>query len=380
MNGERAIVIGAGVVGLGHALAAARRGWRVTVLERGPRPLGASVRNFGMLWPVGLTPGPWLETALAGRAMWLDVLRGAGAWAQALGSMFVATTPTELAVMEEFASGSPGPGLDVSMLTREEACEASALLRPEAVLGAMRSGTEVGIQPAEALAALTTLLRDRHGVEFRFRTAAVGVEGTRVRTADGQWHHAERVVVAGGADFETLYPRELAALGLKRCKLQMLSVAAPKVPVGPLLASGLTLRHYASFERCASIEQLRREIRERDARLDEFGIHVMAAQHAERLVLGDSHDYADPDSPFDSGVIDELILGELRRFMRVPDWSITERWHGVYSKKPGEQYVLAEPGPGVWLAQAVGGLGMTLALGAADRAWAGGLEARAVGA
>jgi glycine/D-amino acid oxidase-like deaminating enzyme len=58
MSGERDAVIGAGIVGFALARALARRGRSVTVFETGATPHGASVRNFGTLWPIGQPAGP----------------------------------------------------------------------------------------------------------------------------------------------------------------------------------------------------------------------------------------------------------------------------------------------------------------------------------
>ncbi len=41
-------VVGAGILGLAHALAAVRLGKRVVVIDRDARANGASVRNFGL--------------------------------------------------------------------------------------------------------------------------------------------------------------------------------------------------------------------------------------------------------------------------------------------------------------------------------------------
>jgi len=46
-------VVGAGIVGLAHALAAARRGLRVVVLDREAEAIGASLRNFGFVTVTG---------------------------------------------------------------------------------------------------------------------------------------------------------------------------------------------------------------------------------------------------------------------------------------------------------------------------------------
>src|SRR5690242_2481761 len=56
-------VIGAGVLGTFHAYFACKKGLRTVLIERGGLPGEASVRNFGILFPSGMTAGPWHRRA-----------------------------------------------------------------------------------------------------------------------------------------------------------------------------------------------------------------------------------------------------------------------------------------------------------------------------
>lgn len=111
-NGERqrVAVIGAGIVGLSHAWSAARRGCDVVLLERDRQACGASIRNFGMVWPIGQPNGPNHRAALRSRELWLQLLEETGFWHRACGSLHVAFRDGELAVLSEFAEVAGGGG------------------------------------------------------------------------------------------------------------------------------------------------------------------------------------------------------------------------------------------------------------------------------
>lgn len=365
-------IVGAGIAGLAHALSAARRGHRVTVFERGRTAAGASIRNFGMVWPIGQPAGDRHAIALKSRALWLELGREAGLWVNPCGSIHLAHRDDEWAVLEEFARAAPDLGYTCEIWTRDEVLERTDAANHDGLIGGLFSPTELAVNPRTAIRMLPDWLARRFGVRFEFGTAITDIDQGWVRSADGRSWDFHRTLVCGGADFETLFPEVFHTSGLKRCKLQMLATATQPDgwKLGPHLASGLTLRHYANFGVAPSLSAVRNRIAAETPELDRFGIHVMASQNdAGEVILGDSHEYDEAISPFDKAEIDALILRELRRVIRLPDWTIAQTWHGVYAKHEERPVFEAEPMPGVHIRTGTGGAGMTMALGLAERCW-----------
>src|SRR3954454_21074020 len=83
-------VIGAGIVGLAHALAASRLGLSVVVIDRDPQAAGASIRNFGFVVVSGEERGTVWQRAMRSRDVWLEVAGRAGIEVLQRGSIVVA--------------------------------------------------------------------------------------------------------------------------------------------------------------------------------------------------------------------------------------------------------------------------------------------------
>ena len=99
------LIVGAGILGLSHAYAAARRGLKVRVFERSETPLGASVRNFGQALVTGQPPGAMLELARASREIWGQWAQLAGLQLKRNGSYLFARTEAQEQLLEAFCAG-----------------------------------------------------------------------------------------------------------------------------------------------------------------------------------------------------------------------------------------------------------------------------------
>ena len=362
-------IVGAGIIGLAHAYLAAKAGHSVVVFERNPVPIGASIRNFGMIWPIGQPAGTLHQTALRSREIWLDILREADLPYQATGSLHAVYRADEAEVGMEFAEKATSLGYDCAWLKAKEAASRGAVLNPNGLLGALWSPVELTVDPRLAMNQLPEFLAERYGVEFHFNTAIRHIAMPSLTAGSRSWK-AETVVLACGDDYQTLFPETLEGLNLERCKLQMLRTVAqpPTWQLGPSLAFGLTFRHYPAFQICESLPALVARVAAETPELDRWGIHVMVSATADgALTLGDSHQYGLAVDIFDRAEINHLIVEYVRQRVRAPKLEIEQLWHGVYAKHPVEPYIRYSPAPNVQGIVVTSGAGMTLSFGLAEQ-------------
>lgn len=353
-------IVGAGIVGLSHALAAHRRGYSVCVVDRDERPKGATIRNFGMVWPIGMPADDRRRLALRSAEIWLELSADADFFAERRGSLHLARREDELAVLGEFLADH-AEGLDCRMLSGDEIAGAFPGVRHEGLLGGLRCTNEVAVDPREAADAIARWL-DARGVAFRWRAMAIRAGDGILELSSGERIAAERIIVCSGDDTQTLFPEAYVDQPLTLTKLQMLRLAAPRWRLPAHVAGGLTLRHYASFAACPTLPALQERIASENPIYDEFGIHVMATQRPDgTLVIGDSHVYDSGIFCFDSAEIERIILDYLGEMLEIEALPIVDRWHGIYPKRTDDRAVLrVDPAPGVTLVNCVGGAGMTL--------------------
>lgn len=368
MKTRSAIVIGAGIVGLAMARALSKKGYHVRVFERSSRAVGASIRNFGMVWPVGQS-GRLYERALRSREIWKEAGSTGAFWHEQAGSLHLAYHQDEWQVLQElhesFRKDRP-----VQLLTPSQVTNMSEAVVENGLLGGLHSADELIVDPREAIAALPGWLTERYEVEFSWNKCVSYISDNTVYVGNDEEYQADLIAVCSGADFETLYPEAFSKYPLTRCKLQMMRFRSQPDAwrIGPALCGGLSLIHYKSFMAAASLPALKERYQRELPEYLDWGIHVMVSQNGYgELTVGDSHEYGSVHDPFDKEFINRMIVDYLKTFARFRDWTISETWNGIYPKlTDGEADLFFSPEPGVFVVNGLGGAGMTLSFGLAE--------------
>ncbi|GAB3661963.1 TIGR03364 family FAD-dependent oxidoreductase [Actinocorallia lasiicapitis] len=354
------LVVGAGIVGLAHAVEAHLRGLSVAVVERDAFAAGASVRNFGHICTTA-QDGTSLTYALAARERWTWLAAEAGFTALECGTVVVARHRDEMAVLEQFAEVR---GRSQAVLLDRAGVTAHLSVHDGSVIGGAHLPLDLRVDPREAIPALARWLAGR-GVPISWGTNVLGVEPGLVRTTRGDVR-ASRVVVAVGHDVDRLLPELAEDAGLTRCRLRMLQVAAPDgLRVRPGVLTGTSLLRYGGFASLPAAATVAERVRRDTPELVAAAVNLMFTQRPDGdLVLGDTHHYAATHEPFGDEALSELLLQEGARLLGVAGLRVRKRWHGVYASAP-EPFLDRDAADGVRVVSVTSGIGMTTAHGLA---------------
>ena len=358
-------VVGGGIVGLAHALMAARMGKRVVVIERDPRANGASIRNFGFITVTGQERGLSWQLARRTRDIWAEVAPEAGIRIEHHGLYVTARSAEAMAVIEAFLGTEMGEGcrLDSAEFFRA----ASGGLGGPDLQGALYSPHEIRVESRDAIPALAAYLAERLDVTFLTQTTAFGIAPPRIETSRGPVE-AEAVVVCPGDDFSTLYPDRIAAYNLRRCRLSMLRLVDPRLRLPAALMSDLGLVRYRGYGALPEARALEAKLRAEQPRHFDNGVHLIVAQGADgSLIVGDSHHYADLPPPFAPASAEDDILDEYARATGQAAPPVLERWTGIYAVADDRTFLVDTPEPAVRLAIVTSGTGASTGFGIAER-------------
>ncbi|GLI01145.1 NAD(P)/FAD-dependent oxidoreductase [Phytohabitans aurantiacus] len=190
-------VVGAGIVGAACALACARRGLSVVVLERGGLVAGTTGSGEGNLLVSDKPPGPELDLALLSLRLWRE-------WApelgdielEAKGGLIVTRSDAALPALSAAARAQAVAGVLAEELDAAAVREREPAIAPD-VVGGVYYPQDMQVQPARAAAAMLAAARDL-GARVLLRTPAVAVRPDGVDTPTSSVT-ARWVVNAAGA-------------------------------------------------------------------------------------------------------------------------------------------------------------------------------------
>jgi FAD dependent oxidoreductase TIGR03364 len=333
-------VVGAGIIGLSCARAAARQGLRVVVIDRDPQSVGASVRNFGFISVTGQERGTAWTRARRTCAIWEEVAREAGIPILQRGLWMMVRRPEAVAILESFLKTEMGEGCEILSRTAAQGC-CSELVNAQ-VQAVLRSSIELRVESREAIPKIAAWL-ERLGVVFLRQTAVHSVDPPRVATSRGVVS-AGAVIVCPGDDITTLFPQRIAKYQVTRCKLQMLRLADPGFRLPSTLMSDLGLLRYAGYSALPEAAALRARLEAEQGEHLRHGIHLIVAQSADgSLIVGDSHHYAATPDFFADERVDTLILDEFSAALGRPPPLVRERWIGTYCAAPDRTMFIDAP-------------------------------------
>jgi FAD dependent oxidoreductase TIGR03364 len=351
-------VVGAGILGQACALAAARSGSRVVVIDRDAQANGASVRNFGFITVTGQQRGDCWRRAVRSRDVWDEIAPQAGVEIVHKGLLVVARRPEAAQVLEAFARSEMGAGCRLHDGGAAPRLQSGLLGGFEAVL---ESPHERRVESRDALPRLASWLERAYGVAFMRNTVALGVTPNSVSTSRGEVN-AGAVAVCAGDDFHTLFSDRIAPYRLMRCKLQMLRArSVGGVRISRAIMTDLSLVRYLGYAELPEARALRRRLDvEQSAHLG-AGIHLIVVGAVDgSMVVGDSHVYADTPDPFASEAFEEMILDEYEALFGDRP-KVEERWTGTYASADDRLMLVDAPYPNVRIAIVTSGTGASTA-------------------
>ena len=324
------VIVGAGVVGMGAAIAAQKQGVKkILIVERHQACTGASIRNFGFITITGLRQKIMQERSLRSREIWLDIIKKAKITINHRGLYLIAQHKESIPVLEEYLKIDPRS--TVRLLSKKEMELHHPLFKKNKNFGGLHSTDEVRIEPRLAVPAVAKYLEST-GIDFLWKEEVLDFTDKQIVTQKRKIQF-KKLIMAPGNHLKGLGRNVFEKRKIQSSKLHMLRVMPEKkikLPGG--IMADLTLMRYPGYENLPSKKKLDKVIQKTcRAELDN-GIHVIVVQGKDgSLIIGDSHQYThDTHYPFEKEKIDTLILNKFKQILPIGKYNVVERWVGEY--------------------------------------------------
>lgn len=370
------LVVGAGILGTGHALQALRSGYSVILSEKDNAPQEATVRNFGQAVISGLSRGKWKQYGLDSLALYQEIQAEFDLGIRNNGTYYIASNADELQLIEELYAINVQDNYRCQLLNKAECLQRFATLRPEYCLAALYFPLELSIEPRTMIHRLLVYLQKKYPDTFQYLPntsicACTPVNGgAMAETTKGEKLKASKIIICSGSEFRLLYPEIFRNSKLVVSKLQMMQTyPLPGVHLPGNILTGLSIRRYESFQQCPS--WAKKDDAVYDPKLLDYGIHILFKQALDgSIIIGDSHEYAPASAVDQLGFdvhteINELMLNEAQRILQLPNWRMQKYWNGFYSQVKGADMFHLQVDENIQILTGIGGKGMTSGLGLA---------------
>ncbi len=337
---ERAVVIGAGMVGAACADALSRLGWAVTVAESGPVGGGATAAGMGHLVVMDDSPA---QLALTARSLELWAALApelpAAAEYRTCGTLWVANDEEELSGVTPKQSAYHRAGRDAELLDAREVARHEPALRGGLAGGLRVPGDAVVYAPVAA-----KFLLERSGATL-VRARVSGLLDNGVRLEDGRTLEADLTVLANGTGATRLLPE--LPLRARRGQLLITERGALKVH-HQLVELGYLKSAHGSDD-------------------DSVAFNVQPRPTGQ-LLIGSSRQFGQTNTEIDWPLLRRMLQRAAGYLPGLREASALRVWTGLRAASPDNLPVLgfSSGRPGLYLAVGHEGLGITTALGTAE--------------
>lgn len=367
-NKYDAVVVGGGVLGTFHAYHALKLGLKVCLVEKDAYAKGATTQNFGQVVPSGMN-SKWQKYGRESLKIYKEIQSLFDITVRQNGTVYLASNEEEEILLMELRAINNNNGYCSKMLTRKECIDQYPGLKADYAQSGLFFPEEVTVEPRTMIHRLQQYLITQMGLEMKTNFSVIHCERktdvVEVLSSRNEKINANKVIICNGKDFKNLYPGIFENSELEVSKLQMMQTKPQEnyLLKGSIL-TGWSIRRYEAFRECPSYTSIKKN-EPQDSLQKKWGVHILFKQAVDgSIILGDSHQYADANMMDDLGHdldmdIDNFMLEEAKKIIKLPNYEIQRRWYGIYSQCKSKDIFRKTIDDSIHVITGIGGKGMT---------------------